>query len=89
MDDFLQDWIVKFEFKKLMKADAPDQEVEIDQKLKLSILYPETQNETYYEIECGAKEKKLIDISKMMGNSPMMRLNYEWKDSEFLEAVIT
>jgi hypothetical protein len=25
----------------------------------------------------------------MIGNSPMMRLNYEWKDGEFLEAVVT
>jgi hypothetical protein len=30
MDDFLQDWIVNFEFLKLMKADAPDEEVDIE-----------------------------------------------------------
>jgi len=60
----------------------------------LGFVYSSTQNETYYEVELGEHEKKLVDLSKLKENDdedqlPFIRINYEQSVDEQLEAIVT
>ena len=61
-------WLCQFQFNKLTKIDNgqdTDEQVDVAAKLKMSVLYDDT-DETFYEVEVGDQDTKLIDLSKLV-----------------------
>lgn len=62
-------------------------------KLKLAIVYADEPAEAYYEVQSAKLAKRYVDLSKLLQGdqpeAPLMRANYEYKDNDFLEAVMT
>lgn len=74
-DIFDGQWICEFEFFKLTKIELdkegkaiPGEDVEAVNPLKISVMYADT-DETFYEVAVADKERKFIDLQKLMDDN--------------------